>query len=197
MFNGNSATVYGGAIYSDKGNDVDITYSSFYNNNTTNLNGASISINGNISLHNNTFYSNTGLSEVHLISGSINASLNLFNGTIKSLHVASGDIIDIDLNYWGYNDIEDIESHNPDVDIDNWLIAKRKDYDKEIDGQIKHIIVGEISQYINRLEKDITTIEPIESDLPVVIGTPYKLNKEIIADKASVLHIGQDEFNFR
>lgn len=194
-FKGNNATLYGGAIYSDKGNNVEISYSSFYANKAPNSNGASISFYGNMFLNSNTFYSNTGLNEVHMISGSLEANMNLFNGTIQSIFVSAGDIIDADLNYWGYNTINDIESHNPNIEINNWLISQRKDYNKQIQGENKHIIVGEISQYLSRLEKDIVSIEPIIADLPVMIGnTPYKLNEEIIANKDTTIKIGQQRF---
>ena len=186
---------FGGAIYSDKGNNVEISYSSFYQNKAINSNGASISFYGNMFLNGNTFYSNTGLNEVHMISGSLEANMNLFNGSIQSIFISAGDIVDADLNYWGYNTIKKIELYNPDIEINNWLISRRKDYDKQINNQNKHIIVGEISQYLSRLEKDIVNIEPVVSDLPVMIGnTPYKLNEEIIANKTTAIKIGQHRF---
>ena len=125
---------------------------------------------------------------------------NIFDGNIQSVKGYNGQI-DADLNYWGYNDIDKIESHNSNlITLNNWLISRREDYNKEINGQSSEIVVGIIDQYINRLEKEITSINRIEKDFPVNFGTApnateFKLNQEIKGSSSVPITIGQEKIN--
>lgn len=190
----------GSCIYSNKGNDVEISNNVFKYNNGINGISSSIWLTGNAYISSNSFYNNIYECEIYLVDGTLSMDKNIFDGTIQSVKGYSGKI-DADLNYWGYNDINEIESRNSALlTLNNWLISRRKDYKKEINGNSAEIIVGIIDQYINRLEKEITTINKIEQDFPVIIGvtpntTLFKLNQEIKASSSVPITIGKEKIN--
>ena len=68
-FNGNKASLYGGAIYSVKGNDVTIKNNEFTNNGCESTGGSSIAIHGNMYISQNIFYDNIGQSEIYILDG--------------------------------------------------------------------------------------------------------------------------------
>lgn len=193
VFNNNNANGNGSCIYSNKGNDVDILNNRFNNNNGTNGVTSSICANGNLYVSSNSFYSNDYECEIYLISGSLSAENNIFDGSIQSVKAYNG-TIDADFNYWGYNNIAEIEARNSGLMVlNNWLLSSRKDYNKEINGVGKSIIVGVIEQYQNRLEKEITTIPAIDVEFPVIVGNAtFNLNDEIQASSSATVQIGQE-----
>lgn len=189
-FNDNNASRYGGCIYSNKGNDIEIVNCEFAKNNQAVQNGSSISIYGNASISNNTFYNNTGNNEIYLMKGYIDMDRNVFDGKINAINIMDGKI-DADLNYWGYNDESNIQAleENNNIIINNYLIS-HCEVEKH---ENKKYAVGIINQYRNRLEIETTTINFIESTLPVMIGNAISsLNKrEIVVQNNSKMKIGQ------
>ena len=180
-------------IFSNKANDVEISNNEFAYNNGTNGLTSSICVNGNAYISSNTFYENSYECEINLLSGTLSAEKNIFDGAIQSIKGYNGNI-DADLNYWGYNDIEEIESRNSQlIEINNYLISRRIDYKKQNNNIEVNIVVGVIDQYINRLEKEIITIDKINKDFPVVIGSnKFKINEEIIINNSVPIIIGQE-----
>ena len=199
-YNQNVSSGNGSCIYLNKGNDVEISYNVFKNNNGVNNITSSIWMTGNAYISENSFYNNDYECEIYLINGTLSMDNNIFDGNIQSVKGYNGQI-DADLNYWGYNDIDKIESHNSNlITLNNWLISRREDYNKEINGQSSEIVVGVIDQYINRLEKEITSINRIEKDFPVNFGTApnvteFKLNQEIKGSSSVPITIGQEKIN--
>ena len=196
-FTQNNASGNGSCIYSNKGNDVEISYNEFINNNGTQGVTSSICINGNSYISDNIFYDNNYECEIYLLSGVLEIDNNIFDGLIQSVKGYNGQI-DADFNYWGYNDIDIIEEKNSQlITYNNWLISSRKDYEKEIDGQSYHIVVGVIDKYMNRLEKEITSINQVNKDFPVNIvgGSRFKLNQEIKANESVSIKIGQEQIS--
>lgn len=191
-FKQNYASGYGSCIYSNKGNDVEITGCEFTNQNEAKVNGTCISVYGNTYISQNTFYDNLGNNEIFLTNGTIEMQRNIFDGEITSVAKYNGEIIDEGLNYWGYNDMETIEDING-IELTTYLISRCKTI--RIDST-DFYAVGLIDQYKNRLEKDIiTNIEPIQSSLPVRIGSLLSsLNKEkIIIKNNSIMYVGKAE----
>ena len=179
---------------------MEIMNNEFYNNNSETGTASCICVGGNIYLSSNIFYNNNHVAEIHFVRGTLSMEKNLFDGNIRSIKSVLDGSIDADFNYWGYNDIESIENNNTDLmHLENWLISSRKDYgdttnNEEDDAQ--HITVGLIEQYINRLEKEITTITPINKRFPVYIGNSteinYYLNDEIESASSNMqIRIGQ------
>ena len=199
-YNQNTNSGNGSCIYLNKGNDVEISYNTFKNNNGENGITSSIWITGNAYISENSFYNNHYECEVYLVDGTLSMDNNLFDGNIQSVKGYGGEI-DADLNYWGYNNIDDIKSNNSKlITFNNWLISRRDDYNKEINGEPSSIVVGVIDQYINRLEKEITTINRIEKDFPVIFGispntTEFRLNQEISGDSSVSITIGKEQLN--
>lgn len=188
-FRNNIASQYGGCIFSQKGNDIEITKCEFSKNKAT-YNGSSISIYGNADISDNTFYNNNGNNEIYLMKGYIDMDRNVFDGKINAILIMDGQI-DADLNYWGYNDESHIQAleENNNIIINNYLIS-HCEVEKHED---KKYAVGIINQYRNRLEIETTTISFIESTLPVMIGNVVSsLNKrEIVVQNNSKMKIGQ------
>ena len=184
---------------------MEILYNEFSYNNQQNNSGSCIYAYGNINISSNTFFKNKGKSDINLLKGDFGIENNLFDGNTTSTNRPSisaqftnESIIDADLNYWGYNDINDIETHNPDIPINNYLIAECEFYNKE-DGSY---IIGSINQYINRLETETVTINTLDIPFPVSINNSiydndnnmYKINEEILIDENDIINIGQDRF---
>ena len=193
-FNGNNASLYGGCIYSNKVNDMEILNNEFAHNNNASNGGSSIYAYGNITISSNTFYDNTGRNEIYLLRGNFSIDKNLFDGKIQSIIVQQESNIDADLNYWGYSSIDDIEEHNPNIDINNHLIADCEFYKKNN----KNYVVCRINKYINRLESEHNTINMLEQTFPVIVtndsNSPYEINKEIEIGSNAQVQIGQDIF---
>lgn len=189
MFNQNNAQYYGGCVYSNKGNDIEITESVFYGQNYANNNGSCISIYGNAYISHNTFYNNIGNNEIYLMNGSIEMDNNIFDGNITSIKKLHGDI-DAGLNYWGYNTLEDIQQYSGIEDVDSYLISRCELVRKD---ENSYYAVGVIDQYKNRLEIETTTIETIDSPLPVSVGMAESLlnKQEIIVSNDFVMKIGK------
>ena len=189
QFTNNHATLYGGCIYSDKVNDMEILDNEFAHNNKADVGGSSIYAYGNITISSNTFFDNQGVSEIYLLRGMTSLENNLFDGKIKSVQLSGNVDIDADLNYWGFNELSDIYSHNDITSIDNYLIADYEIIEKE-DGKR---IIGRINKYINRLESEITTINILDKRFPIKIdNVVYYINEEIPITMASNVIIGQD-----
>ena len=192
-FKQNTVDFNGSCIYSNKGNDINIVNNTFTNNSGNNSISSSICINGNAYISENMFYQNHYNSEIYLLDGSIAMDKNIFDGSILSTKVFKG-AIDADYNYFGYNTLEDIENNNSDaIVINNWLISSREDYNKEIDGRDATISRGVIKHVTNRLEKEILTIEAIDKEFPIIVGTrPATLNAKIENASSAVIIIGQE-----
>ena len=170
QFNNNSASLYGGCIYSNKVNDMEILNNEFtYNNNATS-GGSCIYGYGNITISSNSFYGNIGKNQIQLLRGNFAIDNNLFeqpytktvgdteqkwNVAILSQQDAE---IDVDFNYWGLNDIDDIKTYYPSLTINNYLIGEHTDSIHEGKEYITYVI----DKYINSLEKEITTINTLE-----------------------------------
>lgn len=192
QFNQNHASLNGGCIYSNKGNDVEISFCEFSDNNCADISGSCISVNGNTYMNSNTFFYNDGQDEVSLINGTIEMEKNIFDGSIVSTKIYAG-TIEADFNFWGYNNIEDIEANNASISLDNWLIGRAKRYNKDVDGEKTGITVGVIDQYINRLEKEVTNTEAVKLKFPVVtMSGDYELNQEIKTPTHLDIKIGQE-----
>lgn len=158
QFNKNNAELYGGCIYSNKVNDIEILNNEFtYNNNATN-GGSCIYGYGNMEIFSNSFYGNIGNNQIYLLNGSFVVENNLFEGNIQSIYVyTQQDLeIDADFNYWGYDNVEDIELNNSYININNYLLG-----DYEISEDNKYITYR-INRYINSLEKEVITINTLE-----------------------------------
>ena len=192
-FKQNTVDFNGSCIYSNKGNDINIINNTFANNSGNNNISSSICINGNAYISENMFYQNNYNSEIYLLDGSIAMDKNIFDGSILSTKVFKG-AIDADYNYFGYNALEDIENNNSDaIVINNWLISSRENYNKEIDGRDVTISRGVIKHVTNRLEKEILTIETIDKEFPIIVGTrPATLNAEVENASSAVIIIGQE-----
>lgn len=188
-FNGNHASLYGGCIYSDKINDIEILNNEFSNNNKANIGGSSIYAYGNVTISSNTFFNNEGANEIYLLRGMTTLDNNLFDSKITPLYILDNTEVDADLNYWGYNDFNDIVNIVPDILINSYLIADYELIHKD-DGD--YVIVY-INKYISRLEAEITTINAIKKAFTV--NEQYNINEEIPISDASVINIGQDTFN--
>ena len=200
-FTNNVAELYGGAIFSNQGNDVTIQSCVFGDNNNANVKGSSISSSGNMYISQNIFYDNIGTCEIYVISNTLEAEENYFDGKIKSIENKSTTICD--LNYWGYNDQEDILANNVGIDINTWFISGYDiDYKEPALGDIHKIITPTINQYRNTLEKENLIYKNIieANDLiPITIiehpNETYYLNQEIdLSDNTITLMIGQEEF---
>ena len=188
-FNENNASLYGGCIYSDKVNDMKIYYNEFSNNNNAGVGGSSICAYGDIAISFNTFFNNAGTSDIYLLRGTTVLENNLFDGAITSLKTLDGNNIDCDLNYWGYNDINNIYNNNPNIEINNFLISDCEIIEKETG----NYIIGRINKYINRLESEITTINILEKHFPVKLNEEqFYLNDEIPIEMDDISMIGQD-----
>lgn len=87
----------GAAIYVERGNEVNINYSSFKNNKALGVNNAItiMSVSGNTVINNNAFYDNDGF--------------DVYNKGISEINA--------DSNWWGSND-----SPNLNINVSNWVI---------------------------------------------------------------------------
>ena len=87
----------GAAIYVERGNEVNINYSSFKNNKALDVNNAItiMSVSGNTIINNNAFFNNTGFDVYNKGNSEINA----------------------DYNWWGNND-----NPNLNISVNNWVI---------------------------------------------------------------------------
>lgn len=195
-FTGNKAQYYGGCIYSNKGNDTEITNCAFYNNNKATYNGTCISIYGNAYISGNTFYENDADSnnEIYLMNGSIEMDKNIFDGAIDSINILHG-VVDADLNYWGYNTEAEIQTLEDkyNIEINNYLIS-RCDIIPRDDNT--YYAVGIIDEYRNKFEIETTKITPIQSNLPVSVGSAVSsLNHRdiIVQNQTFKMRIGQAE----
>ncbi len=198
-FNGNKASIYGGAIYSNKGNDITIQNNEFTNNGCNNKDGSSIAVNGKMYISNNIFYDNNGQSEIYTFDGQAIIENNYFDGKcniIISNRLQNTDI-QCNLNYFGYNDYNNIqEKMLGSVKIDSWLIS---DYDIEYtepqQGNVITKITPRINKYKNNLEIEITSFNGINKKIPLY--DDIKLNEifEIpISELPYTLTIGKEQF---
>lgn len=194
VFKQNNASGNCSCIYSNKGNDVEISYNRFSDNNGKSGLTTSICIDGNSNISSNSFYNNGYEAEIYLLKGTLSADNNIFDGAIQSIKGYNGDI-DADFNYWGYNNIEDIENNNSIlISFNNWLLSHRFDYNKQINGEDTNITVGVIDRYANKFEKEIINIDPINQIFPVVINSNrFNLNDEIKLNASVPIKIGQQE----
>lgn len=198
VFNGNEASVYGGAIFSNKGNDVNIQFCTFGESNYAEQHGSSISINGNMYIKDNIFYGNIGNEDIFIISGTLEAENNFFESNIKTINNASANAVTANLNYWGYNSIEDIENTwTGKVNIDNWMIS---DYEihwtEPVLGQPQKHIIGRVNKYRARSQDDVAEITQygnINGKMKLD-NTYFDLNVEQITNINTLL-IGQEEFD--
>ena len=181
-------------IYSNKGNDIEISDNVFSNNDGQDGITTSICVNGNIIISSNSFYNNSYEAEIYLLDGTLSVNHNLFDGLIQSIKAYKGNI-DADFNYWGYNNIENIESNNSALIVfNNWLISSRYDYNKQINDKTENIVVGVIDKYINRFEKEIITFNPIQREFPVTIqSNRFNINDKITLNPQVKIKIGQQE----
>lgn len=196
VFNHNVASLYGGAIFSNKGNDVTIQYCTFGELNCANNHGSSISINGNMYIKENIFYNNRGNDEIYVMNGTLEAEDNYFEGNITNINNLNGSV-SANLNYWGYNNIDDIEqTWAGQVIVDNWLISHYEmHYTEPVLGNVQTHIQGKINQYQSRLKTEITSYKDLEGKMK--LGEYYyDLNSEQITNE-DVLYIGQQEFTLR
>ena len=195
-FNHNSASLYGGAIFSNKGNDVTIQYCVFTNQNVANVKGSSIASSGNIYISYNSFFNNNGSVDIYNMNGKLEAENNYFDGHIPSIE--NKDTTICNLNFWGYNELEDIINNNINIDIDTWLIANYNiNYEKTESNTIHKKITGKINQYRNRLEKEILPYKNIitsDNLIPIKINNQnYYLNQEVDSEAQTItLIIGQE-----
>ena len=194
IFNHNNTSGNCSCIYSNKGNDIEISDNVFSNNDGQDGITTSICVNGNIIISSNSFYNNSYEAEIYLLDGTLSVNHNLFDGLIQSIKAYKGNI-DADFNYWGYNNIENIESNNSALIVfDNWLISSRYDYNKQINDKTENIVVGVIDKYINRFEKEIITFNPIQREFPVTIqSNRFNINDKITLNPQVKIKIGQQE----
>lgn len=196
-FNGNKASLYGGAIFSEKGNDIIIQYNTFTQNGCENTSGSSISVNGKMYIANNIFYNNIGQSEIHILSGDISVENNYLDGSLTyniDNHMAGN--VQCNLNYFGYNDYESIKNKaSSNITINNWL---RSSYDLEytqpINSSVLAKITPRIKQYQIVTEKGLTDIETTFGNVP--FGEDIKLNEAFTIKKDLLpytLIIGQEQ----
>ena len=200
QFNGNTASSNGTCINSNKGNDISISYSSFINNSNSSNVSACIYIRGNISIISNVFYNNTNTYDIRIIDGYVNAHTNLFDGSNQCIYFNNG-TGDLDLNYWGQNYDDDTDIGIDNVDINNWLIS-RFEYERKYSD--KYFIKGVINQYVNTLEKEISTINDIDLPFPITINNSdtyndtnnntkyYQLNETYTVQNINNCKIGQE-----
>lgn len=195
VFTNNNASLYGGAIFSNKGNDVKIQSCTFGESNCANSHGSSISINGNMYIKDNIFYGNDGNDEIFVMNGTLEAEDNYFEGNIKTINNLNGKV-SANLNYWGYNDIENIEqTWNGIVMIDNWLIS---DYDvyytEPRQTWIYNHVTGHINKYQSRTTPEITMYKDIAGKMKID-NIYYNLNSEPQETIIGTIYIGQEEFD--
>lgn len=168
-FTQNNALLYGGAIHLNKGNDVSIVNNAFYDGNVANQHGSSISVNGNAYLKDNMFYGNMGHCEVYLMNGSIEAETNLFDGERIALHRFNGNVT-ANLNYWGYNNIEDIEMVVLGrISFDTWLLSDWKVNNYPFVNDEEYTITPVIDKYANRNEVEVNEYK-VKNNFPVKIN---------------------------
>lgn len=194
-FNRNSATVYGGAIYCDKGNNVSIKACQFKGQNNAGYHGSCITSSGNIYMSHNIFYNNNGDCEIFIIDRTAEIEHNFFDGNIKSIHNNGTTIAN--LNYYGYNDLENINNNNIDVDIDTWLISDYTIRLKEPElNYIQRFVTPVINKYRNILEQESNVYENKMKNVPILINDEEKvLNIEYnLENKNSTVKIGQEIF---
>lgn len=198
-FNKNKASVYGGAIFSNKGNDVTITLSTFSNNNEGKMKGSSIASTGNIYISQNMFYNNIGACEIYIINGQLEAENNYFDGNITALENKGTAICN--LNYWGYNDINDITINGDGTTtIDSWLISNYTiDYTQPVGEPLQKIITTMINQYKNKTQPGENKYKDVIGNVPIMINDDEeKLNKPITrTDENITIIIGQQVIEVR
>ena len=196
-FKQNVALLYGGAIHLNKGNDVSIVNSVFYDSNRANQHGSSISINGNAYIKDNMFYGNNGESEIYIINGSMEAETNIFDGTMVAIRRING-LVTANLNYWGYNDINDIETVlMGDISIDTWLLSDWKVNNYPFEEGVEYTITPVIDKYKNRNEAEINEFEISKAFPARVDGTRTSLNEGctfIYTSETIIITIGSQEF---
>ena len=196
-FKQNIALLYGGAIHLNKGNDVSIVNSVFYDSNCANQHGSSISINGNAYIKDNMFYGNNGESEIYIINGSMEAETNIFDGTMVAIRRING-LVTANLNYWGYNDINDIETVlMGDISIDTWLLSDWKVNNYPFEEGVEYTITPVINKYKNRNEAEINEFEISKAFPARVDGTRTSLNEGcafIYTGETITITIGSQEF---
>lgn len=195
-FNGNVASLYGGAIFSNQGNDVIIKESVFTNNKCENYYGSSIASYGHIYISQNMFYKNIGQCDVFIANGTCDAENNYFDGSICS--IKNRGTTNCELNYWGWNSASNIETNNPTITFDSWLLSRYEiDYKEPTLGNIHQIITAKIDQYKNRLENETSLYKQVIGNVPITVNNKTKyLNEEMdFANQNIVLKIGQETFN--
>ncbi len=193
-FNANDASLYGGAIFSNKGNDVKIQSCTFGESNYANNHGSSISTNGNMYIKDNIFYGNNGNDEIYVMGGTLEAEDNFFDAKIGTIFNYNG-IVSANLNYWGYNDNDSIQTtwQGPaGISIDNWLISDYEIHytEPELNRPQKHI-TGVVNKYQNKMEDEITTYKNINGKM--FLDTYYDLNTPQITN-IDIIKIGQEVF---
>ena len=195
-FNGNVASLYGGAIFSNQGNDVTIKESVFTNNKCENYYGSSIASYGHIYISQDMFYENIGQCDVFIASGTCDAENNYFDGSICS--IKNQGTTNCELNYWGWNSASNIETNNPTITFDSWLLSRYEiDYKEPTLGNIHQIITAKIDQYKNRLENETSLYKQVIGNIPITVNDETKyLNEEMdFANQNIILKIGQETFN--
>ena len=171
---------------------MEILDNEFSKNNRATNGGSCIYAYGNITVSSNTFYDNTGRNQIYLLRGECAITNNLFDGKIQSISVQQGTVIDADFNYWGYNNINTISQYNPGILIDNYLIGYCEFYNEDEE----NYVVCRLNKYINRLEKEITTINILDKTFPVIVGdkTP-NINEGTAVQDDDIVQIGQNTFS--
>ena len=187
VFDGNRATLYGGAIFSNQGNDVSIQNSVFMNRNNANSKGSSIASAGNIYISKNLFYGNTGTAnikcDIYIISGVANIENNYFDATLTNVENNNG-TVSAGLNYWGYNSFTNISNTiKGDIEIDTWLISEYNiDYTQPVNEPLHRMITPTINKYRNRLDKESIVYNNFIDNLHNIQG----LNNEMIASQYNI-----------
>ena len=194
QFTNNNASLYGGAIFSNKGNDVTIQSCTFGVLNCANSHGSSISVNGNMYIKDNIFYGNQGNDEIFVMNGTLEAEDNYFEGNIININNLNGNV-SANLNYWGYNNIENIENTwVGNVIIDNWLISDYTvHWTEPVLGNPQQHIVGTINKIKSRIKDEITLYKNIRGKIRID-GEYYDLDTEQIT-VIDEFYIGQEYFN--
>lgn len=200
-FNNNNSQLNSSCIFSNKGNEVDIVNNEFINNNCNGTPSTCIYVRGNVSIYNNIFYNNNDTQEVYLLDGHLNLHHNIFDGKNKCVAFNNGNG-DLDYNYWGINPTarSDIDI-DENIEINNWLISH---FDVDRKYQNEYYIKAVINQYVNTLEREITTIDNIDYKFPVTINGQdktnneyYYLNEEYIVTEGNNNKIGQEVFTWQ
>lgn len=196
-FKQNVASIYGGAIFSNNGNDVTIKLSKFVENNNENIKGTSIASIGNIYLSQNMFYDNNGKSEIYIINGTLEAENNYFDGAIVPLE-NKGEA-KINLNYWGYNDISKVTINGDGEKVlETWLIADYDiDYTQPYGQQLQKIITVNIDKYKDQLNMEEYNYKKVIGDVPIKINnnSAYLNQPKTIIDDEIIIKVGQEEIN--